>query len=116
MRNINISISKVESLKYRVSAKGEGEEIDRSLYFTMAEELDGYFLLHKDTTGRREKLFGVTKDKKVADKRLYDAAKEISKMFMRVYSDENHSVKVEDNTSRGKENQLEIELKEGEIK
>jgi len=103
---IEIKISKVEDLKYRVSA-GNNDEFSFSSYFTYAEKIDACFLLRKDTPGRSDSIFGIADNFEKADERLYCVAKEIANDFMEVYGRKSPTEMI-DETPRGK--QLEIEV------
>jgi hypothetical protein len=99
MDSLTITISK-EGLKYSVLAQKKCSEIPNSLYFSYAEKLDKRFLLYKDTSGRRDVVFGIADDITEAHNRLHKSSKEIACMLQEVYC-EKFSVEMIDEVEKG---------------
>ena len=95
---IKLQIFEKGYLTYGVEVK-RGESFLFGPYIIYAEPLKNTegFLLIRDTLEKSDRIFGGARKPEEADKRVYDAAKEIANYF-----EKKCKVKIEDNTPRGK--------------
>lgn len=105
-----IEISNPHEHIYLVSTTSSKKREPSYRCATYVENVEGHFILKKETLNYRENIFGVTRKPEEADERLHGAAKDLAQELVNSYSPL-FSTEIVDKTERGKVNQLEIDVK-----
>jgi len=69
-----ITLVKAADLKYSIIARKEDSEIPEEICNFKAKEFDGRFALTKDTSSKKDELFGISDTIHSAYKRIYNQA------------------------------------------
>ena len=110
MKKTIIHLKKENNLKYTIEVKDEKAEIPHCFRNVYGEKIDNRYLLRKDTSGKADKIFGISDTPKETEKRLYNVALEIVNKEKEFYSSELlHYIIIINDTPQA--NQLELKFK-----